>query len=98
MQFVNLKKKTSASSGWEIFSFRITSPRILRQVGRVQILRSWYFFTTWLLDRTSVTLFRMLIDRTFHTHTCAATKMNRNDALAISAALPARQSLFQTNI
>ena len=41
MQFVNSKKKTS---GWEIFFFRITSPRILRQVGRVQILRSWYFF------------------------------------------------------
>ena len=84
---------------------------------------------TWLLDRTSVTLFRMLIDRTPHTHTCAlrrvyghatiatgqpnlptacsvsgarcrrcTTKMNRNDALAISAALPVRQSLFQTNI
>ena len=40
MQFVNSKKNDFRLG----LFFRIPSPRILRQVGRVHILRSWYFF------------------------------------------------------
>ena len=49
MQFVNSKKKTS---GWDFFS-RIPSPRILRQVGRVQILRS---STTYVINMSFIGL------------------------------------------
>ena len=40
-KFVNSTKNTSV---WKIFFLRIPSRRILRQVGHVQIARSWYLF------------------------------------------------------
>ena len=40
-KFVNSKKNTS---DLKIFFLRIPSPRILRQVGHVQIAMAWYFF------------------------------------------------------
>ena len=40
-KFVNSKKNTS---DLKIFFLRISSPRILRQVGHVQIARSWHLF------------------------------------------------------